>query len=186
MPSLLLSAERAIPAGRRTPAGRRCPLLVLSAVVLALSSASCSDAITESPVPAYNVRYSCNVSTINAALGQTDLPNLDCQPGVVLIDQYTAVSTNIGVCGLLLYHAATEDAYYAYDLACPYCFQQGQPVSIGLKDIFTAQCPVCSSEFGAIQYGSPAPTAGPANADNCPLRQYQAHLTGYATLTVTR
>ncbi|MBP5499821.1 MAG: hypothetical protein J6Y05_03900, partial [Bacteroidales bacterium] len=67
----------------------------------------------ESPVPAYNVHYSCNISTINAALEQNDLPNLDSQPGVVLIDRYQNVSDNIGVGGLLLYHAATEDVFYA-------------------------------------------------------------------------
>lgn len=142
--------------------------------------------VQDSPVPVYNIRYSCNISTINAAMGQSDLPNLDSQPGVVLINQYLNVSDVIGVCGLLLYHAAMEDAYYAFDLACPYCYQKNKPVALQLKDIFTAQCPSCQSEFGAIQYGSPAPTAGPANQENLHLRQYRALLTGYNTLTVTR
>ena len=87
----------------------------------------------ESPVPAYNVHYSCNISTINAALEQNDLPNLDSQPGVVLVNRYQNVSDNIGVCGLLLYHAATEDAFYAYDLACPYCYHRGTATPIGMK-----------------------------------------------------
>lgn len=142
--------------------------------------------IQESPVPAYNVRFSCNISTINASMEQTDFPNLDSQPGVVLINQYLNAADVIGACGLLLYHSAMEDSYYAYDLACPYCYQHGKPIALGLKDIFTAQCSKCESEFGAIQYGSPAPTAGPANTDNLHLRQYKAHLTSYSTLTVTR
>lgn len=142
--------------------------------------------IQESPVPRYNVRYSCNINTINAAMGQSDLPNLDSQPGVVLINQYLNVSDVIGVCGLLLYHAAMEDVFYAYDLACPYCYRQNKPTALIMKDIFTAQCPGCSSEFGAIQYGSPAPTAGPANKENLHLRPYRARLSSYSTLTVTR
>ena len=140
----------------------------------------------ESPVPAYNVNYSCNISTINAALQQNDLPNLDSQPGVVLVNKYQNVSDNIGVCGLLLYHAATEDVFYAYDLACPYCYRHGTATPLGMKDPFIARCPSCESEFGAIQYGSPAPTAGPANAENFHLRQYRARLTTYTTLVVTR
>lgn len=141
--------------------------------------------IQESPVPAYNVRYSCNISTINASLGQTDQPHLDAQPGVVLINQYLNASDVIGVCGLLLFHAAMEDSYYAYDLACPYCYQKGKPIALGIRDVFIAQCPDCNSEFGAIQYGSPAPTAGPANEHNLHLRQYRARLSSYSTLTVT-
>ena len=161
--------------------------LLPSFISLSLLASSCVDVESvESPVPVYDVSYSCNISTINAAMGQTDIPNLDAQPGMVLVNQYTALSDNIGVCGLLLYHAAIDNVFYAYDLACPYCFKQGKPVAIGLKDCFTAQCGNCLSEFGAIQYGSPAPTAGPANADNLHLRQYQAHLTGYDILTVTR
>ena len=87
-----------------------------SLMSLFLLSACVGVEAVESPVPAYNVHYSCNISTINAALGQNDLPNLDSSPGVVLINQYQNVSDNIGVCGLLLYHAATEDVFYAYDL----------------------------------------------------------------------
>ncbi len=153
---------------------------------LLLLSACVGVEAVESPVPAYNVNYSCNISTINAAMEQTDLPNLDSQPGVVLINRYQNVSDNIGVCGLLLYHAATEDVFYAYDLACPYCYHKNTPTAIGMKDPFIAQCPVCESEFGAIQYGSPAPTAGPANAENYHLRQYKARLANYSTLVVTR
>lgn len=167
----------------RTIQASTATLMVVGTV---LSMASCQDAITESPVPVYNVRYSCNISTINAAMGQDDVPNLDSQPGYVLIDKYLNQSDVIGVCGLLLYHAAMENAFYAYDLACPYCYSHGKPVAIGMRDAFTAQCPDCQSEFGAVQYGSPAPTAGMANQENAHLRQYRAHLTSYSTLTVSK
>lgn len=147
---------------------------------------SCEDAIIDSPIPARKVTYSCNITTINAAMGQTDVPNLDSQPGYVLIKEYLNVSEIIGVAGLLIYHSAFEDVFYAFDLACPYCWQsEGKPVQIGMKDMFTAQCKVCESEFGAVQYGSPAPSAGPANKENLMLRQYKARLVNYNTLVVT-
>ena len=146
---------------------------------------SCDDGVTESPIPSRKVSYSCNISTINAAMKQTDQPNLDSQPGYVLIDQYLNVNEIIGVAGLLIYHSAFEDAFFAYDLACPYCWQStSKAVQIMMKDMFTASCPDCNSEFGAVQYGSPAPTAGPANKENLLLRQYKAQLTGYNTLVV--
>ncbi len=160
--------------------------LLFGCLSVSLFAACTSVDAVESPVPAYNVSYSCNISTINAALEQNDLPNLDSQPGVVLINKYQNVSDNIGVCGLLLYHAATDDEFYAYDLACPYCYRRGTLSAIGMKDPFIARCPSCESEFGAIQYGSPAPTAGPANTENFHLRQYRARLTTYTTLVVTR
>lgn len=159
--------------------------LLFSLFTLLGLQTACDDAIVESPVPAFNVRYSCNITTINAALQHTDLPHLDCQPGVALVDQYLQQSSNIGVCGLLLYHAATDNVFYAYDLACPYCYTQGKRNAVGMKDAFVAQCPECLSEFGAIQYGSPAATAGPANENNTHLRQYLARLSGYDQLTVT-
>ena len=149
---------------------------------------SCADtATTESPIPAHNIQYSCNISTINAALGQNDLPHLDSQPGVVMVNQYLHASEVIGLCGLLLYHAATNDVYYAYDLACPYCYQHGrQRQAITMRDPFVAECQTCHSEFGAVQYGSPAPTAGPANQENLHLRQYRARMGSYSTLVVSR
>lgn len=161
---------------------RWCTSLWLAAGML---GACDEQASFESPVPAMNVKYTCNINTINAALEQTDLPNLDCQPGVVMINQYLNVADVIGVCGLLLYHAATEDAFYAYDLACPYCYAHGTKHPIGMKDPFTAQCKDCQSEFGAVQYGSPAPTAGPANKENLHLRQYRARMASYSTLVVS-
>lgn len=165
---------------------RRSLLLFVEFAGALLFLASCAERTSfESPVPAYNVRYSCNISTINAALGQTNLPNLDSQPGVVLVNQYLHQSEVIGVCGLLLYHAVTEDAFYAYDLACPYCYQHGTHRAITMQDPFIAVCPDCQSQFGAVQYGSPAPTAGPANAENLHLRQYRARLASYSTLVVS-
>lgn len=162
------------------------PVLGLCMVLSMVALTACDESQMESPVPLHRVTYNCNITTINAAMGQANVPNLDTQPGYVLINDYRNVSEIIGVAGLLLYHSAFEDVFYAYDLACPYCWQQQQkPVQIGMKDDFTAQCADCQSEFGAVQYGSPAPTAGPANKENLILRQYKAHLAGYNTLVVS-
>lgn len=149
--------------------------------------ASCADDdLSESPVPALRVNYTCNVTTINAAMQQTDVPHLDCQPGYVLINSHLNVSDVIGVAGLLLYHSAFEDVYYAFDLACPYCYQHGRKaVQIGMNDTFAALCPECKSEFQGVQYGSPAATVGPANKENLPLRRYRAKMINYNTLLVT-
>lgn len=149
--------------------------------------ASCTDAETfESPVPAFRINYTCNISTINAAMLQTDVPHLDSQPGYVLINKRNNLSDIIGMGGLLLFHSAFEDSYYAFDLACPYCYQHGRKAEeIGMNDAMTAVCSVCKSEFGGIQYGSPAPTAGPANQENLPLRRYRAKMINYNTLLVT-
>ena len=149
--------------------------------------ASCTEAETfESPVPAFRINYTCNISTINAAMQQTDVPHLDCQPGYVLINKHLNQSEVIGVAGLLLFHSAFEDQYYAFDLACPYCYQHGKKAEeLSMNDAMSAVCNVCKSEFGGIQYGSPAPTAGPANQENTPLRHYRAKMVSYNTLLVT-
>ncbi len=166
--------------------GLHCICKSMTGVFCILLAVGCSEDLTESPIPARKVSYSCNITTINAAMGQADVPNLDAQPGYVLINDYRNMSEIIGVAGLLLYHSAFEDAFYAYDLACPYCWKhQQKAVQLGMKDAFTAQCTKCESEFGAVQYGSPAPTAGPANEENLMLRPYQARLSGYNTLVVT-
>lgn len=155
----------------------------LSFVVLA----SCSDAESfESPVPALRINYSCNISTINAAMQQTDVPHLDSQPGYVLINQRLNASDVIGVGGLLLFHSAFENSYYAFDLACPYCYNHGNKVcALTMNDAMSAVCGVCKSEFGGLQYGSPASNAGPANQENSPLRRYKARMVSYNTLLVT-
>lgn len=153
---------------------------------LALFSSCGDDDLSESPIPALRVNYSCNITTINAALQQNDVPHLDCQPGYVLINAHLNVSEVIGKGGLLLFHSAFEDTYYAFDLACPYCYKHGnQVVEIEMKDTFAAICPKCHSEFSGVQYGSPAASAGPANEENLPLRHYHAKRVNYNTLVVT-
>lgn len=162
-------------------------ILLNSLFVIFLLFASCADSQTfDSPVPALRVNYSCNITTINAAMLQTDVPHLDCQPGYVLINNRQNLSDVIGMGGLLLFHSAFEDSYYAFDLACPYCYQHGNKVQqIQMNDTFSAVCTTCNSEFRGVQYGSPAASVGPANEENLPLRSYRAKMVNYNTLLVT-
>lgn len=173
---------------KRIFAKRENPAILLNSLFAIFTLlASCADSQTfDSPVPALRVNYSCNVTTINAAMQQTDVPHLDCQPGYVLINNRQNLSDVIGVGGLLLFHSAFEDTYYAFDLACPYCYQHGNKwQQIGMNDTFSAVCSACNSEFRGVQYGSPAASVGPANKDNLPLRAYRAKTIGYNTILVT-
>lgn len=154
---------------------------LLSAFLL-LSATACNDDFTESPVPMPTyVSYSCNVETVNAIMQQLNQAQLNTPGGYVRIyDRKTvSVSDYIGIGGLLLLQNY-ERQYFAFDLACPYCYKTyGQTIHrIEMTDALTAACPNCGSQFGAVIYGSPAPTAGPANTDNYTLRQYRTHLMG--------
>jgi hypothetical protein len=161
-------------------------------LTLGLSVAACDDSLTESPVPMPpTVRYSCNVELINAIQQQTAQANLNTPGGYVLISSKSSnLSANdyVGWGGLLLIQSY-EGTYYAFDLACPYCYKNpaGHITRLRMADALTAACPTCDSRFGVLIYGSPAPTAGPANEENLILRQYKATLLadGY-TLVVTK
>lgn len=160
--------------------------LLVSSFTAFFFNSCADDDLSESPVPAMQVNYSCNITTINAALQQTDVPHLDCQPGYVLINGHQNASDVIGMGGLLIFHSAFEDTYYAFDLACPYCYDHTHKVQrIEMNDIFAAVCPQCESEFRGVQYGSPAASVGPANAENLPLRTYRAKRLNYNTVLVT-
>lgn len=165
---------------------------VLSALQVLLLG-SCGKETFDSVVPEYDVKYSCNTTLVNTYLQQTEQTHLDCLGGYVRVfDKKTLAAGDIvGVGGLLILQNF-EGAFYVYDLACPHCFSQGKmggKVSrIEMKeDGFAAVCKSCGSEFGAIFWGSPAPTAGPANADKLILRQYKARLLpDGVTVTVSR
>lgn len=156
--------------------------------------ASCKDDVAESPVPAGYVHYSCNITTVNAVMQQTDgQAQLDVPGGYVRIwDAKTiTASDGVGTGGLLLLHAYEGNFFYAFDLTCPYCYRMGGTKAEKMQrlavdaDGMTARCGHCNSAFGAVFWGSPAPTEGPANQENYHLRQYHATLLG-DVLTVTK
>lgn len=154
---------------------------------------SCESDTFDSVVPEYDVKYSCNSTIVNAYLQQTSQIGLDCQGGYVRVYDKRNLSAGdvVGVGGLLILQNY-EGSFHAFDLACPYCFSKGRSGSkvsrIDLKDDgITAVCPTCSSEFGAVFWGSPAPTAGLANQEKLILRQYRAQrLMDGVTVAVSR
>lgn len=163
------------------------PLCAICATLLA-----CHDDISDSIVPEYNVSFSCNASTINAILQQTKQPNLDTPGGYVRVfDKNTLNASDIvGVGGLLILQSF-EGQFYAFDLACPQCFSVGGKNKISRIDVgedgMSAVCPTCNSVFGAVFWGSPAPTAGLANQEKQILRQYKARRSGDGqTIIVSR
>lgn len=155
---------------------------------------SCDEDILESPVPERYVSYSCNIHTVNVVMEQTvGQVQLDSPGGYVRIwdaGKLTA-SDAIGLGGLLLLHSFDDTGFFAFDLTCPYCYQRGGNAQekmqriVVKEDGLTARCLHCHSEFGAIYWGSPAATGGPANSENYILRQYKAIPVG-DVLTVTR
>ncbi|MCF0179433.1 MAG: hypothetical protein HUJ97_04215 [Bacteroidales bacterium] len=162
-----------------------CPLLLLLV--------SCGNDVTTSVIPEYNVQFSCNSTLINAVAQQTKQTSLDCLGGYVRIYDKNILHTSdvIGAGGLLILQNF-EGVFYAFDLACPYCYKEGKGISkisrIEIKDdALTAACPSCSSEYGAVVWGSPAATKGKANEENLILRQYRAQRLGDGvTVVVSR
>jgi len=160
----------------------------------ALCFASCvGNEVSDSVVPEYNVSYSCNSTLINAVLQQTKQTSLDCMGGYVRVYDSKTLSASdvVGVGGLLILQNF-EGQFYAFDLACPYCYKNNKGSSkvkrITIKDdALTAHCTACESEFGAVVWGSPAATKGLANEENLILRQYRAQRLGDGvTVVVSR
>lgn len=188
------AAQAAGPSAPRRPAPRR---RLLCAALAACLLTACGDDAYESPVPMGRyIRYTCNIHTVNAACGQTaGQPQLDSPGGYVRIydPRLFTAGDEPGVAGFLLLQSGIDlGRFYAFDLACPYCYRQGYTSAaarrvVMMDDGLTARCEACASEFGAVLWGSPAPTAGPANAEGYILRQYRAALLadGY-TLVVTK
>ena len=149
---------------------------------------ACHDRLHESPVPAGQVSYTCDPVVVNQLMEQTTGQSTLETPGgyVRCHDRSKKMAGQAwGTGGLLLVHClGSSPEYAAFDLACPYCYAQGGNMSEKLQrlvmkeDQQTALCTKCESEFGAIFWGSPVPTAGPANQESYPLRQYKANLVG--------
>ena len=167
-----------------------CKTLIMFSLLLL---ASCANEITTSLIPEANVQFSCNSTLINAVAQQTKQPSLDCLGGYERIYDKNILHASdvIGVGGLLILQNF-DGAFYAFDLACPYCYKEGKGSSkvkrIEIKDdALTAACPSCSSEYGAVVWGSPVATKGPANEENLILRQYRAQRLGDGvTVVVSR
>ncbi len=164
-------------------------------VCLAVLAWACDDSVYDSPVPAVAyLNYTCNITTINAIAGQTEgQAQLNSPGGFVRIydKRILTASDALARGGLLLLQNYEGTAFHAFDLACPNCYAEGKTGANVQRLVMddsqmAAVCPTCDSEFGAVFWGSPAPTRGLANEHNYILRQYKAYLLndGY-TLAVT-
>lgn len=74
----------------------------------------------------------------------------------------------VGFAGVLVVRSLLDDAFYAYDLACP---NENSPnVRLELGDL-NARCPKCHSEFDVLS-GNGIPLSGTAPS---PLRSYRTN-----------
>lgn len=87
---------------------------------------------------------------------------------------YTTVTTAtqaIGYGGVLVIHA-TDDSYYAFDLACPY--EANDTIRVQVQSDITAKCPVCGSTYRILD-GSGWRLNGPSTQK---LKQYHVYPSG--------
>lgn len=95
-------------------------------------------------------------------------PELRTPGGMLRLVEARTQTDALGYGGLLVVRSLTEEAFYAFDLACPN--EQDRITAVELRDERVI-CPVCSSVFEVLlSYG--APIEGPAQR---PLRFYQTH-----------
>lgn len=148
---------------------------------------ACHDEVTESPVPVGRVRYSCSLNLVNEVMEQGyPQPSLDTPCGYVRCwdRNRMAGDEGWGIGGLLLVQGYEAGRYYAFDLACPYCYAVRANAAAGVRQMVMTSsgladsCATCHSVYGMVFWGSPAPTDGPANQQGYPLRQYRANLLG--------
>ncbi|MBP5344955.1 MAG: hypothetical protein J6Y99_01950 [Bacteroidales bacterium] len=147
----------------------------------------CHETLHVSPVPSNPVRYTCDPTVVNLAMQQgPPQTGLDSPGGYVRCwdRSYLGPNEAWGTGGLLILQSFTPNTFYAFDLACPNCYAATTNSASRLHQLMmaddgvTARCTNCNSEFGAIFWGSPAPTKGPANQNNYPLRTYRATQVG--------
>lgn len=163
-----------------------------SNIALMLVATACDEQSIDSPVPQYNV--SCSISLATEGGTEPGAVALSVMGGWCTIRQWTTLTSNLGVCGLLVCHDLFDERqYHAYDLCCPYCYQQSnhsnlQPTEMQLLDEsalgYGLVCPACESEFGYVLQGIPSSSKGPANAANVNLRRYKAYQAGEVVYVV--
>ena len=139
------------------------PFMRLCSSLLLLSLCCVVGCVRETPstVPEWPVYY--RLSLLSAQGKPLNAPG-----GYVLITAPNTAYSQVGFAGLLVLRSVVgEEAYYAYDLACPY--ERNQATRLRINDALEAECPVCGSRF-SILFGAGNPLQGPAQA---PLLIYQ-------------
>ena len=97
------------------------------------------------------VSYSCDIATVAAKYNQT-AHDVARQGGWVIIPA-SDVKSNGTTKGLLIYHHVFRDEYFAYDLECPHCKENGVVSKVYMKTNITCRCK-CGAEFQNISQGS--------------------------------
>lgn len=96
--------------------------------------------------------------------------------GMLRITQPRLAQDRLGFSGVLVVRSLTEEAFFAYDLACPY--EMSPRIQLVLDDL-QVRCPECGSQYDVLS-GSGAPLSGPSRH---PLRHYRTQYIG-STRTV--
>lgn len=131
--------------------GSTLPLLALS-----LSLVACSGDAVRPTVPSWPVWLELSLDVRRELL----IPG-----GMVRILRPSLSSDRLGYGGVLVVRSLVEEAFFAYDLACP--IEVSTETQLELHDL-EVRCPECGSRFDVLS-GAGVPTFGPARH---PLRRY--------------
>ena len=130
----------------------------LRSLYLGLLLSSCATS-TETPIPSTSVYY-------EVALQLPQFRPLLSPGGIALISHSTIASMRAGLAGLAIVHAVDQEAYYAFDLACPVELAPWSALQLSGLEL---RCPKCGSRFDVLS-GTGRPLSGPARS---PLRRYR-------------
>lgn len=86
--------------------------------------------------------------------------------GMERITQARLAHDRLGFAGVLVVRSLTDEAFFAYDLACPY--EMSPSVQL-VQDDLQVRCPECGGQYDVLS-GSGAPISGPSRS---PLRPYR-------------
>lgn len=111
---------------------------------------SCEDSNDNSSIPDYPVYLERNVN-----LEAIELRTIG---GYKTYPTAEKLGDAVGFGGILIFYGY-EDAYYAYDLCCPY--EKKQTIRVKPNDVGQCTCPSCGSVYN-IGYGNGNCLSGPA------------------------
>lgn len=101
------------------------------------------------------VKYKCNIHTINKTEGQQTAWPLDGEyGGYCIIWKSKHKNENVGHMGLLLYKDSHSGHFYAYDMICPMCYNQGVIQPIYMETNLVARCKRCYGAWQNIHQGT--------------------------------
>ncbi len=136
---------------------------IIYAVCL-LSFIGCEDTVYRSSVPTYPVEMRLNIA------GEFVHFVVDNPGQYLTFTKPRFPNEGVGFAGILVC-TGHDRAYHAYDLACPNCLSQSQPLEI---DGLFATCPICGEQY-EFYNGIGMPIKGIVGEN---LRKYQTTRSG--------